>query len=74
MFTDTDSLMQEIKIDNVYEDFSKDKKMFNFRKYSPRSYYHDDSNKLVAGKRNMKQVVLLLNFFFDSIQKCIYSW
>ena len=64
MFTDTDSLMQEIKIDNFYEDFSKDKKMFNFRKYSPRLNYHDDSNKLVAGKRNMKQVVLQLKIFF----------
>ena len=64
MLTETDSLMEEIKIDNVYEDFSKDKKMFNFRKYSPRSNCHDDSNKLVAGKRNMKQVVLQLKNFF----------
>ena len=71
MSTDTDSLMQEIKTEDVCEDFSKDKKLFNFRKYSPRSKYHGDSNKLVAGKRNMKQVVLLLKNFLDSIQKCI---
>ena len=28
-FTDTDSLIHEIKIKDVYENFSKDKQMFN---------------------------------------------
>ena len=31
---DTDTLMYEIKIEDVYEDFSKDKEMFNFSNYS----------------------------------------
>ena len=29
-FTDTDSLVYEIKMEDVYEDFRKDKKMFDF--------------------------------------------
>ena len=34
LFTDTDSLMYEIKTKNVYEDFSNDKKMFDVSNYS----------------------------------------
>ena len=30
LFTRTDSLMYEIKTEDVYEDFSKGKEMFNF--------------------------------------------
>ena len=30
LFTDADSLLYEIKIRDVYEDFSKDKEMFDF--------------------------------------------
>ena len=52
LFTDTgnDSLMYEIKIDDVYEDFSKDKEMFDFSGYSVNSKYYADSNELVVGK------------------------
>ena len=35
--------MYEIKTEEVYENFSKDKDLFDFNNYS-------DSNKLVAGK------------------------
>ena len=45
-----DSLMYEIKIKDVYEDFSKDKEMFDFSNYSAKSKYYDDSNRLVVGK------------------------
>ena len=48
--TDTDSLMYEIKTEDVYYDFSTDKEMFDFRNYSSKSKYYDDSNKLVLGK------------------------
>ena len=34
LFTDTDSLMYEIKTEDVYEDFSSDKEMFDFGNYS----------------------------------------
>ena len=33
LFTDTDSLMYEIKTEDVYEDFSNDKEMFDFSNY-----------------------------------------
>ena len=49
-FTDTDSFMYEIKTEDVYEDYSQDKKMFDFSSYSARSKYYDDSSKVVAGK------------------------
>ena len=44
--------MYEIKIEDVYEDFSSNKEMFDFSNYSTKSKYHDDSNKLVIGKMN----------------------
>ena len=50
LFTDTDSLMYEIKTENVYEDFSKDKEMVDFSNYSTKSKYDDHSNKLVVFK------------------------
>ena len=34
LFTDTDSLMYEIKTEDVYEDFSNDKEMLDFCNYS----------------------------------------
>ena len=46
LFTDTDSLMYEIKT----EDFRNDKEMFDFSNYSTKSKYCDNSNKLVVGK------------------------
>ena len=42
--------MYEIKTEDVYEDFTKDKEMLDFSNYSAESKYYDDSNKLVVGK------------------------
>ena len=50
LLTDTDSLMYEIKTENVYEDFSSNKEMFDFSNYSTKSKYYNNSNKLVIGK------------------------
>ena len=50
LLTDTDSLMHEIKTEGVYEDFSKNKEMFDFINYSAKSKYNDDWKKLVIGK------------------------
>ena len=50
LFTDTDSLMYEIKTEDVYEDFSSNKEMFDFRNYSCKSKCYNDSNKLVINK------------------------
>ena len=42
--------MCEIKTEDVFEDFSKDKEIFDFSNYSAKSKYYDDSNKLVFDK------------------------
>ena len=42
--------MYEIKTEDDYEDFSKDKEMFDFTNYSAKSKYYEDSNKLVVRK------------------------
>ena len=54
LFTDTDSLFNEIKTEDAYEDFSSDKEMLDFSNYSTKSEYYDDSNKLVIGKMKEK--------------------
>ena len=40
--------MYNIKYEDVYEDFSSNKEMFDFSNYSTK--YYDDSKKLVIGK------------------------
>ena len=50
LFPDTDSLVFEIETENVYENFSKNKEMFEFSNYFAKSKYYDDSNKLVVLK------------------------
>ena len=42
--------MYEIKTEDVYEDFSNNKEMFDFSNYSTKSKYYDNSNNLVIGK------------------------
>ena len=50
LITDTDNLMYQIKTEDVYEDFSCDKEMFDFSNCLTKSKYYDNSNKLVIGK------------------------
>ena len=42
--------MFENKTEDVCEDFTSDKEIFDFSNYSTKSRYYDDSNKLVIGK------------------------
>ena len=42
--------MYTIKTEDVFEDFSSDKEMFDLSKYSTKPNYNDHSNKLVIGK------------------------
>ena len=42
--------MNEIKTEDVHEDFSSNKEMLDFSNYSTKSKYYDNSNKLVIGK------------------------
>ena len=50
LFTDTDSLVYEIKGGNVSEQCFKDKELFDFSGYDKNSIYFYDSNKKVLGK------------------------
>ena len=50
LFTDTNSLVYEIKGGNVYYQCFKDKHLFNFSGYLKNSVYYDDLNKKVLGK------------------------
>ena len=50
LFTDTDSLTYEIKLENVYEDFFKWKDLFDFSNHSKDSKFYDDTNEKVIGK------------------------
>ena len=50
MFTDTDSLTYEIKLENFYKEFFKWKDLFDFSNYSKDSTFYDDTNKKVIGK------------------------
>ena len=68
LFTDTDSLMYEIKTEDLYEDFGSDKEMFDFNNYSTKSKYYDNSKKLVIGKKKMKLLLAL------QLSNFIHSW
>ena len=50
LFTDTDSLTYEIEADDVYQDFWKDKHLFDNSDYSKDSPFHNNINKKVIGK------------------------
>ena len=50
LFTDTDSLVYEIKTEDVYEDFYLDKNLFDLSDYPFHSKFFDLVNKKVIGK------------------------
>ena len=50
--------MYEIKTENVYEDFSNDKDIFDFGNYSTKWKHYDNTNKLVVGKMNDEKLVV----------------
>ena len=50
LFKDTNSLVYEIKTNNVDEDFYKGKNLFDFCDYSLNSKFFDPVNKNVIGK------------------------
>ena len=49
-FTGTDSLMYEIKTEDIYDDISNDKEMFDLSDYLTKSKYYDNSDKLLLVK------------------------
>ena len=56
-------MIYEIKTEEVYENFSKNEEMFDFRNYSAKSKHYDYSNKLVVGKTKDKRVIVAVEEF-----------
>ena len=54
LFTDTDSLVYEIKTKDIYEDFYEDKNLFDFSDYPLDSKFFDPVNKKVIGKMKVE--------------------
>ena len=50
LFTDTDSLTNEIKSESIYEKYFKCKDLFDFSNYSKNSIFFDETDKKVIGK------------------------
>ena len=73
LFTDTDSLMYQIKTEDVYKVFSNNKELFDFSNYSSKSKYHDNSNKLVVGKMKDETVGVAIEVFVGLKPK-MYSY
>ena len=63
MFTDTDSLIYEIKSENVYEKFFKWKDLFDFSNYSKDSKFFDETNKKAFGKMKDEVGGIIVNEF-----------
>ena len=53
LFTDTDSLVYEIKTEYVYEDFYQDKNLFDFSDYPLNSKFLIQLIKKLLAKRKM---------------------
>ena len=55
--------MYEIKTEDIYEDFSSDKEMFDFSNHSTKPKYYDNSNKLVISKKKEKTAGIAVKEF-----------
>ena len=66
--------MYEMKTEDVDQDFSSNKEMFDFSNYCSKSKYYDDSNKVVIGKmKDETEGVVIHNEYKDVLlnNKCI---
>ena len=72
LFANSDSLIYEIKTEDVYKNFSDDREMFNLSSYLIKSKYYDNSNKLVLGKMKDETAGVVIEEFVGLEQK-IYS-
>ena len=57
--------MYEIKTEDVYEDFSNNKEIFDFGSYATKSKYSDNSNKLVVGKMKDETAGVVIEEFVE---------
>ena len=54
LFTDTDSLIYNIRTEDIYKDFCADKDKFDFSVYNKNSGFYDPTNKKVIAKMKDK--------------------
>ena len=67
LFTGTDSLVNEINAEDIYEDFYQDKNLFDFSNYSLDSKYFDLVNKKVIGKMRISEFTGLKSKMYSLI-------
>ena len=65
LLTDTDSLMYEIKTEDVYKDFSSAEEIVDISNYSTKSKYYHSSNKLMVGKMKNKTAGVAMKYLLD---------
>ena len=63
MFADADSLVYETETEDVYQDFYKDKDLFDFSDYPQDSKFFDSVNKQVIGKMKDKSKGKIISAF-----------
>ena len=66
--------MYEIKTEDIYEDFSSHKEMFDFSNYWTKSKYYDNSNKLVIRKMRDETGGVVIEEFFGLKPKMYSFW
>ena len=63
LFTDTDSLTYEIKLEYVYEKNFKYKHLLDFSNFSKDSKFYDNQNEMVVDKMKVVTKEILINKF-----------
>ena len=71
LFTDTDSLIYEIKRDDIYEHFDGDKYLFDFCNYTKDSRFYDPSSMNEIGKMEDERKGKINDEFAELKSKCI---
>ena len=72
LFTNTDSLTCEIKLEDVYEEFFKHKHLFDFSNYPKDSKFFYQANEKVIGKMKSKTEEKIIDEFVELKSK-MYS-
>ena len=72
--TETDGLMCEIEIEDVYKDFTSNEEIFDFSNYSNKSKYLVIQINQSLEKWKMKLAMLRLKNLSDLNQRGIYFW
>ena len=71
LFTDTCGLNYEIKSEDLYEEFSKDKHLFDFSNVSKDSKFYNNENEMVVSKMKVVYKGIPINKFVGLKSKCI---